>query len=205
MNTKRSLIFLMVLIAAVLLGSSLVSAQGNSGNGNGNGNGSGQGSPTPERRGPGGPRGNVTGGRAHLHLPAASADELPQDIIDLMIEGWVDEQHAYAVYGSVIEQFGAVRPFTNIQRSEAQHIAAWETLFVRYGIVPEVPEFDLPEFASVAEACAIGAEAEIANFSLYDAMLTAFEPYPDLLYVAQSLRDASEFNHLPAFEACAAR
>jgi hypothetical protein len=88
--------------------------------------------------------------------------------------------------------------------SELQHIDAWENLFTRYGIaVPEVPVFDVPSFGSVSEACAIGAAAEIANFDLYDSMMVAFEPYPDLLFVAQALRDASEFNHFPAFENCA--
>jgi hypothetical protein len=121
-----------------------------------------------------------------------------------MIAGWADEQHAYAAYGAVIDQYGAVRPFVNIQRSEVQHITAWETLFDRYGIaVTDVPAFDLPEFASLSDACAVGAAAEVANFDLYDTMLAAFEPYPDLAYVAQSLRDASEFSHLPAFEMCA--
>lgn len=137
-------------------------------------------------------------------LPPAFEGELPAEAIDLMIAGWLDEQHAYAAYESIMDQFGEVRPFVNIQQAEAQHAAAWELLFDRYGIeTPELPEFDIPQFASVTEACALGAEAEIANFSLYDEMLEAFAPYPDLYQVAQSLRDASEFQHLPAFESCA--
>lgn len=141
-----------------------------------------------------------------LNLPPKSADELPQDIIDLMIAGWTDEQHAYAVYGAVIDQFGAARPFTNIQAGEAQHIAAWENLFDRYAIpLPAVPGFDLPTVTTLSEACAVGADAETANAGLYDTMLAAFEAYPDLQWVAQSLSSASEFNHLPAFEQCASR
>ncbi|MGQ9909109.1 MAG: ferritin-like domain-containing protein [Candidatus Flexifilum sp.] len=147
------------------------------------------------------PRGLQMGYR----LPDAVVTELPQEIIDLMIDGWLDEQHAYAVYGAIIEQFGAVRPFTAIQQAELQHAAAWETLFARYGIpVPEVPEFDLPTYSSLSEACAAGVEAEIMNFDMYDAMLEAFTPYPDLLHVAQMLRNVSEFNHLPAMQNCAA-
>ncbi|MBK9121577.1 MAG: hypothetical protein IPM16_00450 [Chloroflexi bacterium] len=156
-----------------------------------------------------GPRGNTymnanMGSGLFLNLPPAAVDELPQDIVDLMMSGWLDEQHAYAVYSAVIEQFGPVRPFTNILRSEAQHIAAWEMLFERYDIaIPEVPEFDLPTYDTLADACTVAADAEVANFDLYDAMFAAFEPYPDLTYVAQVLRDASEFSHLPAFEMCA--
>ena len=218
MNAKRIFIAVLALMAVLMLGISVVSAQGNPGNGNGNGSGQGNGyqggrnSDAPRGSNAGGgrntnaPRGNNTGGGLYLNLPPASTDELPQAITDLMIDGWMDEQHAYAVYGSIIDQFGAVRPFVNIQRSETQHIAAWEMLFVRYGIaIPEVPAFDLPEFASLTEACTVGAEAEVANFDLYDTMIAAFEAYPDLQYVTQNLRDVSEFNHLPAFERCAGR
>jgi hypothetical protein len=195
MNTKRWMIVILVLVAALSLGLSVVGAQ--QGNSGANGNGYRGGQNAGAVRGTGG---------FMLNLPAASVSELPQDVVDLMVSGWLDEQHAYAVYGAVIDQFGAVRPFTNIQRSEAQHIAAWETLFARYGIaVPAVPTFDLPVFTSVSEACSIGATAEVANSGLYDTMLTVFQPYPDVQYVAQSLRDASEFSHLPAFENCAAR
>jgi hypothetical protein len=137
-------------------------------------------------------------------LPPAVTDTLPDDVVALMVSGWIDEQHAYAVYEAVIAQFGDVQPFVNIQIAEAQHSAAWEFLFERYGIaVPELPTFDLPQVSTLAEACQIAADAEIANFSLYDQMLTAFEPYPDLYQVALALRNASEFNHLPAFQNCA--
>lgn len=137
------------------------------------------------------------------NLPPASAAELPQDVIDLMISGWTDEQHAYAVYQGVVDQFGNVRPFTNIQRAEVQHIAAWEFLFSRYGIpVPEIPTFEVPTFASITEACQLGAQAEVANFDLYDTMLNTFDPYPDIHQVAQNLRNVSELNHLPAFQQC---
>ncbi len=208
MNAKRIFIITLALAAIFALGISVAAAQDAPGSGNGGGVGGGQGSGYQGGRNGNATRGNanaaMNGGGFMLYLPPASVDELPDDVIDLMIDGWMDEQHAYAVYQAVIDQFGAVRPFTNIQTSEAQHIAAWETLLVRYGItVPEVPTFDLPVFTSVSEACSVGAAAEIANFDLYDSMLAAFEPYPDLLYVAQSLRDASELSHLPAFENCA--
>ena len=99
----------------------------------------------------------------------------------------------------------AVAPFTRIQSAEAQHIAALEVLFNRYGITVPDPEplEDLPEFTSVADACALGAAAEVANFELYDNWIAQTSDYPDLVQVFTSLRSASEFNHLPAFEQCA--
>ncbi len=148
--------------------------------------------------------GGMNGTGMYTSLPPAAVEELPQEIIDLMIEGWLDEQHAYAAYESIIAQFGEITPFVNIQQGEVQHAADWEFLFDRYGVtVPDVPEFEVPTFASPQEACALGAEAEIANFALYDEMLEAFEPYPDVYQVALALRNASEFNHLPAFQNCA--
>mgnify|MGYP005848038783 CR=1 FL=1 len=210
MNAKRMWIALLALAAVLALTVTAVSAQNGPGNGNGNGPGSGNGNAVQNMGGYQGgrndPRGmnGVMGSGLHLNLPAAVVDELPQDVIDLMTDGWLDEQHAYAVYSAIIDQFGAVRPFVNIQRSEAQHISAWETLFARYDIaIPETPTFDLPTFDTFADACSIGIEAEVANADLYDTMLTAFEPYPDLFHVAQALQNASVSNHLQAVERCA--
>lgn len=146
------------------------------------------------------------GGNAGIYssLPPATEGELPEEIIELMSEGWLDEAHALAVYQAVLAQFGDVAPFSNILRAEEQHQAAWEFMFERYGLtLPETPEFDIPEFASLQDACAAAVDAEIANFGLYDEMLETFEAYPDIYQVALALRNASEFNHLPAFENCA--
>ncbi len=228
MNAKRIFITLLVLVIVMALGLSAVSAQMGTGRGGQGGNGGGPGgqngqqaaNQTGTQDGTGSQFGQAAGtgnqfGQQNgtpgmngsgllLNLPDAVVDELPPEVIDLMIAGWIDEQHAYAVYESVLAQFGDVRPFSNILNSETQHAAAWELLFSRYGIaVPELPAFDLPVFASAADACAVGASAEVANFDLYDTMMTAFAEYPDLTYVAQNLRDASEFSHLPAFENCA--
>lgn len=180
---RKKIVILVTLAAVMLISVSAVSAQGNGWQG--------------------GQRGNPMNGNRINAANAYVTTPPPQDIIDLMIAGWLDEQHAYAVYGSVLDQFGAVIPFTRIQQAEAQHSAAWARQFARYGLaLPDVPNFDLPEFSSVSEACAVAAEAEIANFSLYDTMLDAFADYPNMYQVTQQLRNVSEFNHLPAFEAC---
>jgi hypothetical protein len=130
---------------------------------------------------------------------------LPDEVVALITAGIVDEWHAYAVYAAVIDQFGAVRPFSNIQRAEAQHAGAWATIFERYDLpLPAQPVLEeLPEFASLAAACAVAAEAEIANMALYDKMMTTLADYPDMLQVATALRAASADKHLPAFERCA--
>ena len=217
MNKKR--LVLLVLVGALLIGASGIAAQDN-----GNGNGSGRANPGNCAMYPNGNsysgnawNGGMGMGRANGQqngyrgrgagfygmLPPATAGELPQSVIDLMIDGWLDEQNAYAAYTAMIDQFGAMNPFVNLQRAEAQHSAAWEFLFDRYGITaPELPGVTVSTFANVSEACQLGVDAEIANFGLYDTMLATFADYPDIARVTQTLRDASEFNHLPALERC---
>ena len=77
-------------------------------------------------------------------------------------------------------------------------------MFERYGLpVPAAVAVDAPSFATVQEACAAGAAAEIANLNLYDQWMLTVQDYPDMVQVFTALRDASEFSHLPAFENCA--
>lgn len=145
------------------------------------------------------------GGGILLDLPPAAPGELPADVVAALTAGITDEYHAYAIYQAVIDQFGAVRPFTNIQRAELSHSDALAFLFERYGLdVPQPDALDVvPQFASVQEACAAAAAAEIANFDLYDTWIATVQDYPDIVHVFTALRDASEFQHLPAFEVCA--
>lgn len=102
----------------------------------------------------------MNGTGLYANLPPATEGDLPQAVVDLMTDGWLDEQHAYAVYDAIIAQFGNVAPFVNIQQAELQHAAAWELMFDRYGIaVPAVPSFDVPTFATLQDACAAAAAA----------------------------------------------
>lgn len=224
---SKKLLFTLSIMSMLIVGISVASAQGR---GRGNGvcdpeqpdnclsnpqmnayNNGGMGFVNPQtgaqwngqQRGKMGRGTGVNGTGMYTTMPPAYEGELPQDIIDLMTEGWLDEQHAYSVYESIMGQFGEVAPFVNIQMAEAQHSAAWEFLFDRYEIeIPEVPVFDVPEFATLADACSAAVDAEIVNFDLYDTMLDTFGEYPDIYQVALALRNASEFNHLPAFQNC---
>lgn len=138
-------------------------------------------------------------------LPPAVPGDLPASVIDAISAGIQDEYQAYAIYQAVIDQLGAVRPFTSIQAAEAKHIEALSFIFTRYGLpVPQPqPLDDMPQFATLAEACTVGAQAEIANAALYDQWLAAVQDYPDITQVFTALRDASQMQHLPAFERCA--
>jgi len=137
-------------------------------------------------------------------LPPATSGELPQEVIDAMILGLQDERNAIATYEAVIETFGEVRPFVNILRAEQQHEAAWLFMFDRYGVdIPADVAPTIPTFTTAVDACAAARQVEIDNAGLYDEMLATFAPYPDLTQVTTALRNASLYNHLPAFERCA--
>jgi hypothetical protein len=138
-----------------------------------------------------------------VSVPAVAPGTLDEAEVEALVEAINDEYKALSVYQKVVDKFGEVRPFSNIIRAEEQHISALETLFVRYGI--EIPENDwynqVPEFDSVTAACQAGVQAEIDNAALYDGLFAAVDE-PDIIQVFTSLRDASQYKHLPAFERC---
>ena len=112
-----------------------------------------------------------------------------------------DEYKAWSVYDQVIDDFGNVRPFTNIQRAEEKHIAALVNLFEAYDL--EVPENEwagnVPSYDTLNDAYAAGVQAEIDNAALYDQLFDMTEN-PDIVRVFTSLQQASLTKHLPAFE-----
>ncbi|MCB9436098.1 MAG: hypothetical protein H6673_03785 [Anaerolineales bacterium] len=194
MNKKWLLAIVIVVLVVAVVGAGAAYAQGGRGKGNGGAGGGGNG---------GGGNGNGLGDGTGLGL--STGLPLTDEAIEALEAGLQDEYHAYATYGAIIDQFGAVAPFTTIQYSESQHIQALVRIFERYGLdVPEAEPMTVPTFDTLADACAAGAAAEIANFDLYDEWLETVSDYPDLVRVFTALRNASEFNHLPAFEACAA-
>jgi len=129
--------------------------------------------------------------------------ELDAEEQSILTEFLIDEHKALATYESIMSDFGAIQPFASIARAEEQHIAALERLFSRYDVaLPQIPTFDIPSFGSPEEAAAAAVQAEIDNAALYDRLLGGIDN-PDVVQVAGNLRDASLYNHLPAFEAAA--
>ncbi len=117
-----------------------------------------------------------------------------------------DEYKAKATYEQVIEDFGAIRPFTNIKRSEEKHIEALIPLLNKYGVaIPDNPYLgNIASFNSIKEACLGGVQAEVDNVALYD-KIEAMVDQEDILNVFDRLRWASQERHLPAFQRCARR
>ncbi|MGI0493675.1 ferritin-like domain-containing protein [Alkalinema pantanalense CENA528] len=124
-----------------------------------------------------------------------------------LIEALNDEYKARATYRAILDKFGNIRPFVNIIESEERHIQALLLLFRKYGLpIPQDPWDGCVAIpASVQEACQQGVQAEIENAALYHRLLDLSQGYPDVQTVFLNLQRASQNNHLPAFQRCAAR
>ncbi len=138
------------------------------------------------------------------------AAPLPDPVIKVLNDALQDERNAETFYEQVIAKFGAVRPFSNIISAEKRHSSGVISLMSQYGVpVPDNPyetgAMARPEVpATLAEACKIGVDAEIANRDLYNVqLLPKVTDYPDITRVLTALRDASNQKHLPAFQRCA--
>ncbi len=115
----------------------------------------------------------------------------------------LEEYGALNLYNAVIQQFGSVYPFATIARAEQTHVDALVRQAVKYGVeVPANPGLAVAiSFDTLADACAAGVQAEIADAALYDD-LKLVTTHTDLLRVYDRLQNASFNQHLPAFEAC---
>lgn len=120
-----------------------------------------------------------------------------------LIEAVEEEYGALTLYNSIIAQFGDVYPFNVIAKSEAQHASVLVRQAEKYGLTLPAQPAPAPAstYATLADACAAGAAAEIADAALYDE-LKLVTTRADLLQVFDNLQSASLNSHLPAFEAC---
>lgn len=141
-----------------------------------------------------------------LFVGNAFAAQLDDATQQALIEALNDEYKAQATYQKVLEQFGDIRPFSNIIKAEETHIQELLPLFEKYGVaVPENDWYDkVPSFATVQEALEAGIQAEIENAAMYDEFFK-FVTEDDIITVFTQLRDASQEKHLPAFQRAAER
>jgi len=152
-----------------------------------------------------GRQGSGQGGYGEGEIDASLiGGDLSESEVEALLMALEDEYKAWSVYEQVIADFGAVRPFTSIQRAEENHIAALVALFDGYGLDVPANEWpgDVPTFDTLAEACEAGVQAEVDNAALYDQLFSMVDN-PDLVRVFTALQRASQDQHLPAFERCA--
>ena len=121
-------------------------------------------------------------------------------LADMLTYAIQDEYLARAEYDRIINEYGNVRPFTNIMRAEETHIDALLPLFDAYGIAAPKDEGadNAVSVASLTAAYQAGVNAEVNNIAMYELFLE--ETLPDnVKTVFESLMRASE-NHLRAFQ-----
>lgn len=129
--------------------------------------------------------------------------ELDNDEVQALIMAIDDEYKARATYGAVVEKFGEISPFVNIIEAEQKHVDELLVLFEKYEV--SVPndnwEINPDDFETRESACTVGVNAEMGNVLLYDMLLPKIK-HQDIVDVFEKLQDASENNHLSAFEKC---
>lgn len=142
--------------------------------------------------------------RIYEEIMNSPAGDLTKEAEDALRAAIDDEYKAQAVYDSVMDEIGGVRPFSRIIEAEGSHISALASLFDKYDIpVPADPYGSLDVADNKADNCAIGVQAEIDNAALYrENLLPVVEDFPDITSVFTKLMDASQEKHLPAFERC---
>ncbi|MEZ5345408.1 MAG: DUF2202 domain-containing protein [Pyrinomonadaceae bacterium] len=132
--------------------------------------------------------------------------ELNKEEVNALLLALNDEYLALATYERINKDFDNPRPFVNIREAESKHAEALSRLFTKYQI--PLPENkwtgNVEGFESVSDACKAGVEAEIVNRDLYEKLLGSTKR-EDILTVFTQLKNASEYNHLPAFKRCADR
>lgn len=133
-----------------------------------------------------------------MPLMASATNVQAISVEDMLVYAMQDEIAAKAEYEALIEEFGSVRPITNILRAELRHIDALTPLLEAYGvdIGDFVPATTVP--ASLDEAYQIGVDAEIKNIALYQNYLASELP-EDVAAVFNRLATAST-HHLEAFQ-----
>lgn len=131
-------------------------------------------------------------------------DTLTKNDVKVLAEALDDEYKAYSTYDQVINDFGSVRPFSNIRDAEGRHIDALLRLYRKYGLpIPENPWPEkVPRYNSLLEACEAGVAAEIENGEMYERLLRDTQR-DDIRIVLKNLQEASQQRHLPAFQRCA--
>lgn len=156
------------------------------------------------RQGGMGAQGMGNQGAGHMNWDTAAAQTpLLNTEADALQQAILEEYGALNLYQAVIDQFGAAMPFTQIVRSEQQHINALLRQADIFDVeAPTNPGLaEAPSFETLADACQAGVQAEIADAALYDELykVTTNE---NLLRVFERLQGASLNSHLPAFEVC---
>jgi hypothetical protein len=130
----------------------------------------------------------------------AALKDINLTLIDMFHYAAQDEYLARAEYALIIETFGYINPYVNIEKSEVQHLSLLKTLFDLYDqtfpVDPSEGHVVVP--LSLFAAAEIGVGAEVLNIAMYDRFLSYSIP-DNVFNVFNALKTASE-HHLNAFQ-----
>ena len=131
-------------------------------------------------------------------LGALSDDDL--SIEAMLIYALEDEYAARAEYEYILNNFDVTTPFSNIIKSEENHISMLIPLFETYGIdvIEDESSSHLVVIDDLKETYETGIIAEEYNIAMYELFLSQDDLPLDIQDVFTKLRDAS-INHLNAF------
>jgi hypothetical protein len=113
------------------------------------------------------------------HATAASlpVESLSQAEKDALVSSLQEEYLARDVYRAVIAKLGSTRPFTNILKSEEQHIAALSALFTKHGLpIPADNQVVrtttlMAGVTTIDDALNLGITVEREDADLYDQLM----------------------------------
>jgi len=110
-----------------------------------------------------------------------------------------DEYLARAEYELIIEEYGSIRPFTNIMAAEERHIEWVTESFDDYGyhLPKDTADMYVALPKDLESSFETGVQAEIDNIAMYESFLQTDLPN-DVRDLFERLQQASE-NHLRAF------
>ena len=132
---------------------------------------------------------------------AKGAINTPQPTVQEMLTFAIqDEYLAHSQYGTVLDTFGKVRPFSNIILSEERHISYLQPLFTDRGWdIPADKGKDMViKPKTFAEALKLGIQIETDNIAMYEYFLQQPDLPSDAKTVFELLLAASN-KHLQAF------
>ncbi len=130
----------------------------------------------------------------------AALNDKELTLIDMLHYAVADEYAAHGEYEAIMEKYGVVKPYSNISKSEVQHLSLLKSLFDAYGLdfLEDESKEHVVVPSSLEEAAKIGVQAEIDNIAMYEKFLE--QDIPDSAReVFTALRDASK-SHLLAFQ-----
>lgn len=141
------------------------------------------------------------GGIAYANAGYGSAGALVDTeytLEEMLIYAVQDEYAAQASYQAVIKAFGEQVPFTNIVKSEENHIKRLTQMFTVYGYTLPTNETEVNIADSLQEIYASEITMEENNIAMYEKFLKEELP-ADVKQVFENLQRASE-RHLEAFQ-----